>query len=91
MMFFPRTGRGERTRMLRTLGDAGLGLAQVILDVPDGGALVTVPAGDLGEAVNIGFQINLHQLMMEVLVQVAKAGSKVGVQAVQRPIEVVAH
>jgi len=67
-------------------GTAGPGLA--VLDVPESRALVTVPAGDLGEGVHGGLQTSLHQLLEGVLGQVA--GSSVGVTAVQHGVEGVA-
>jgi len=67
-------------------GTAGPGFA--VLDVPESRALVTVPAGDLGEGVHGGLQTGLHQLLEGGLGQVA--GSPVRVTAVQHGIEGVA-
>ena len=50
------------------------------LGIPESRALVTIPAGDLGEGIHGGLQTSLHQLLEGVLGQVA--GSSVGVTAV---------
>jgi len=67
---------------------AGVPPGLAILDVPESRALVTVPAGDLGEGFHGGLQTSLHHLHEGVLGQVA--GSSVGVTAVQYGVKGVA-